>query len=193
MTARLSAFIFAFAFKQMAIWALIFNRRDLAIRYWIKIRKLKPSDPLIVACLAHLKAEIGAKDEAILLLKESLALSEAQPLAWYNLGFLQQELGQHEAAIKSFDQAIQRNDRADLAYYGKAISCIKLARIEEAVPLLKRNIELQPMSPYGFYQLAYAYQRLGQTERVKKTILRLRGFEPTVAAQLQRELGIDSQ
>jgi tetratricopeptide (TPR) repeat protein len=176
MTARLSIFLFAFTFKQMAIWALIFNRRDLAIDYWEKIRKLKPSDPLVLACLAHLNAELGAKE-----------------LAWYNLGFLQQELGQHEGAIASFDQAIKHNEKADLAYYGKAISCIKLARVEEAVPLLKRNIELQPMSPYGFYQLAHAYQRLGQTERVKKTILKLSGFEPGVAAQLQREIGMDAQ
>jgi hypothetical protein len=55
---------------------------------------------------------------------------------------------------------------------------------------LKRNTELQPMSPYGWYQLARVYVDRRQPEEAVKIICHLKGFEPKVAAQLERETGL---
>ena len=62
--------------------------------------------------------------------------------------------------------------------------------VEDAIPLLQKNTELQPFSPFGWYQLAHAYNRLGRTEQVERTIRQLGGFEPKVARQLERETGV---
>ena len=67
---------------------------------------------------------------------------------------------------------------------------IRLQRFEEAIAALERNTELQPMSPYGWYQLARIHVDRKQPEEAVKIIRRLKGFEPKVAAQLERETGL---
>jgi hypothetical protein len=51
---------------------------------------------------------------------------------------------------------------------------------------------LQPMSPYGWYQLARVHVDRHETDEATKIIRHLRGFEPKVAAQLERETGISA-
>ena len=46
------------------------------------------------------------------------------------------------------------------------------------------------MSPYGWYQLARVHVDRKQPEEAVKIIRHLRGFEPKVAAQLERETGL---
>jgi predicted Zn-dependent protease len=70
------------------------------------------------------------------------------------------------------------------------LTLIRLQRPEEALAALKKNTELQPMSPYGWYQLARVQFDRQQTEETKKIIRHLKGFEPKVAAQLERETGL---
>ena len=67
---------------------------------------------------------------------------------------------------------------------------IRLERLDEAVRAFKRNTELQPMSPYGWYQLARVQVDRHQPDEAAKIIRHLRGFEPKVAAQLERETGL---
>ena len=55
---------------------------------------------------------------------------------------------------------------------------------------LQRNTELQPMSPYGWYQLARVHVDRQEPEEARNIIRRLKGFEPKVAAQLERETGL---
>ena len=55
---------------------------------------------------------------------------------------------------------------------------------------LRRNTELQPMSPYGWYQLARVHIDRQQPDEARKIIRHLKGFEPKVAAQLERETGL---
>jgi hypothetical protein len=46
------------------------------------------------------------------------------------------------------------------------------------------------MSPYGWYQMARVHINLGQADKARDVITHLNGFEPKVAAQLERETGI---
>jgi len=168
----------AWFYRQMATWATLFKKGDLAIEYWKRVRQLRPRDPSVVATLAHLQAGAGRRGEAMALVRESLEMNPAQPAVWFNLGFMQQQGGDHAAALASFERALALDDKLDRAYYGRALSLIKLGRLEEAVAPLKRNTQLQPMSPYGWYQLAHVYHRLGQDERAIKVIRKLAEFEP---------------
>lgn len=178
--------------RQIATWAMLFRREDVALERWHRVRALRPADPTVAATIAHLMAQRGDRRGAIEWLERSLALDASRAPTWFNLAFLQQELDEHEQALVAFDRAIALDDKLDRAWYGKALSLIKLGRVDEAVPLLKRNTELQPMSPYGWYQLAHAYHRLGETDKVVNVIRKLSQFEPKVAEQLQRETGVQA-
>lgn len=176
--------------KQIAIAALLFKKPEIAISSWERILELSPGNTEALSALAHLHAEQGRKAKAMNILEQLVKQAPELSFNWFNLGFLQQESDQHELALHSFDQAIALDEKSDRAFYGKALSLIKLGRVEEAVPLLKKNTELQPMSPFGWYQLAHAYHRLNEKDRVAKVIRRLAEFEPKVALQLERETGV---
>lgn len=173
--------------KNMAIWARLLKREAMALEYWQRVARARPSDPGAQATVAHLLAELGRPDEAIAALRISLSLNADQAASWYNLGYLLQETGRHAEAIVAFQRAIALDEKLDRAYYGQALSLIKTGELESAIPLLRRNIELQPLSPFGFYQLGHVYHRLKRPERVSEMVKRLAGFEPQVARQLARE------
>lgn len=176
--------------RMMAICSTLLKRDAMAIEYWEKVRALRPTDPEVVATIAHLKAAAGMRREAIALINQALAMDSNRAAYWFNLGFLHQEEDEQAEALDCFERAIRLDPKLDRAFYGKALSLIKLGRIDQAIEPLKRNTELQPMSPYGWYQLAHAYHRLGETKKVARVIKTLTGFEPKVARQLERETGV---
>jgi tetratricopeptide (TPR) repeat protein len=176
--------------KQIAIMALLFKKPEIAISSWERILEINPGNTEALSALAHLHAEQGRKAKAVSILEQLVKQAPELSFNWFNLGFLQQDSGQHDLALVSFDQAIALDEKSDRAFYGKALSLIKLGRVQEAIPLLKKNTELQPMSPFGWYQLAHAYHRLNEKDRVAKVIRRLAEFEPKVALQLERETGV---
>jgi tetratricopeptide (TPR) repeat protein len=82
--------------------------------------------------------------------------------------------------------------RLDRAWYGLGLTLIRLGRHDEAVKALERNTKLQPMSPYGWYQLARVHVDRQEPDEALKIIRHLKGFEPKVAAQLERETGLQA-
>ncbi len=48
------------------------------------------------------------------------------------------------------------------------------------------------MGPYGYYQLAGLHHRLGDEKACIKLIRKLHKFEPQLAAQVQRETGVQA-
>lgn len=179
-------------YRQMAVWASVFKRDDVSLEYWHRVVALRPRDANGHAAIANRLAASGRRHEAIEALQRAVEIDPVCAYAWFNLGFLHQELGEHEAAMHAFERAVQADPKLDRAWYGKALSLVKTGRPEEAVAPLKKNIELQPFSPYGYYQLATVYQRIGRPQRAIDLIRRLSKFEPKVALQLERELGIDA-
>jgi tetratricopeptide (TPR) repeat protein len=112
--------------------------------------------------------------------------------AWFNLGFLIQKRNNHEEALECFDKAIRFYEKMDRAHYGRALSLIALDRPEEAKAALQRTIDLQPMSPYGYYQLATLHHRFGDEKACIKLVRKLSQFEPQLAAQLQKDTGVQA-
>jgi tetratricopeptide (TPR) repeat protein len=97
---------------------------------------------------------------------------------------------QYAKAEDAFGRALQIDPTLDRAWYGLALVLIQDRRYDQAVVALKKNTELQPMSPFGWYQLARVHVDRQEPDEAVKIIRHLKGFEPKVAAQLERETGL---
>jgi tetratricopeptide (TPR) repeat protein len=117
-------------------------------------------------------------------------LSAESSNAHFNQAFVCEELGRLEDAERGFRAAIAIEEKMDRAWYGLGLVLVRQGRLEEAVIALKRNTKLQPMSPFGWYQLARVHLDLKQADEALAVILYLKGFEPKVANQLERETGL---
>ena len=171
---------------------LLLGRRDLALE---RIDAQLASDGLNLHALstrAHVLAEMGDKAASLQTLRRLVEVAPEQAAGWFNLGYLSEEMGELEQAESAFRRATELEPKLDRAWYGLALALIRQRRYDEAVPALRKNTELQPMSPYGWYQLARVHVDRQEPEEAAKIIRHLRGFEPKVAAQLERETGLGS-
>lgn len=181
----------AWFYSQVANWAMLFKKFEIASEYWLRTAEARPKKgalPLTTAatCMAELKR--GMEAEA--LLRKAIEVEPDYAPAWFNLGFLIQKREDHNEALRCFDMAIRFSEKMDRAHYGRALSLIALNRPEEAKAALQRTIDLQPMGPYGYYQLANLHHRLGDEKAYVQVVRRLHQFEPQLAAQIQRETGL---
>jgi tetratricopeptide (TPR) repeat protein len=177
--------------KLRAIALLVFGRNAAAEATFDEMLRAWPQDAYALASRAHLRAQRGARDEAI---ADYQALVTAQPDAsaanWFNLAFTLESASRLPEAEAAFRRALEIDEKLDRAWYGLGLTLIQQGRFDDAVAALKRNTELQPMSPYGWYQLARVHIDRQQPDEARKIIRHLKGFEPTVAAQLERETGL---
>lgn len=149
-----------------------------------------PDDRYARSSRAHVAVQLGRRAEAVADLRA--AVDSAGPAVraadWFNLGFLL-EPDDAVGAEDAFRNALALDPKLDRAWYGLGLALIRQQRLDEAVPALTRNTELQPMSPFGWYQLARVQMDRREPEAVRRIIRHLKGFEPKVAAQLEREVG----
>ena len=117
-------------------------------------------------------------------------LSSESSNAHFNQAFVCEELGRLEDAERGFRAALAIEEKMDRAWYGLGLVLVRQGRLEEAVIALKQNTKLQPMSPFGWYQLARVHLDLKQADEALAVIRYLKGFEPKVANQLERETGL---
>lgn len=179
-----------FFLRISAIFLLLIGRKKDALNRFESMLTIEPLHRYAMASRAHLLGDLGDKKSAVIALNR-LAIAYPDFCAhWFNLGFVQQELGSHAEAENAFRKALSLDPKMDRAWYGLALALISEHRFEEAVEALKRNTELQPMSPFGWYQLARVHVDRQEPEEAAKIIRHLRGFEPKVAAQLERETGL---
>lgn len=172
------------------IVSLWFNRRDRALAMLEAMAERHPGTRFPLATRAHLLAQMQRHDAAVQAHHQLLALSPEDAVAWFNLGYLHEDKGRWLEALDAFERATELDVKLDRAWYGLGLVLIRLGRLDEAVRAFKHNTELQPMSPYGWYQLARVQIDRKQTDEAVKIIHHLRGFEPKVAAQLERETGL---
>ncbi|GIX25145.1 MAG: hypothetical protein KatS3mg122_2376 [Caldimonas sp.] len=152
-----------------------------------------PGDAYALASRAHLRAQLGQREAAQADYRDLLAAHpEPSAASWFNYGYLLEEAGDLAQAEQAFRRAVSMDPRLDRAWYGLGLVLIRTRRFDEAVEVLKRNTELQPMSPYGWYQLARVHVDRHEPEEARRIIRHLKGFEPKVAAQLERETGLSA-
>jgi len=177
--------------KLQAIGLLVFGRSAAAEQVFDRMLALWPDDAYALASRSHARSVRGALAEA---LQDSTALVAAHPAAnaahWFNHAFLLEQHGRFAEAEPAFRRAVQIDPKLDRAWFGLGLTLIRLQRYDEAEAALLRNTELQPMSPYGWYHLARVYIDRHEPDAARRVIRHLKGFEPKVAAQLERETGL---
>ena len=182
-----------FLLKAQAMLQLTFSHRAGALARFDRMLMLWPLDRYALASRAHVLVQLNRLDESIASQQQLTRLAGPQSqlaAAWFNLGYILQQAGRHEEARPAFEKATEHAPCMDRAWYGLALVLIHQQQFHEAKQALKKNTALQPMSPYGWYRLAEVNLALGEPEKARKVIDRLRRFEPKVAAQLERDIGL---
>jgi len=176
--------------KWRAIGLLVLGRNGAALAVFDSMLQRWPDDAYALASRAHLRMQAGDVQAALADSRRLVVLRAGHASTWFNHGFMLEEAGLWEEALAAFRRATELGPELDRAWYGLGLVLIRLQRYDEAVTALKRNTELQPMSPYGWYQLARIHADRQEPDEAVKIIRRLKGFEPKVAAQLERETGL---
>jgi tetratricopeptide (TPR) repeat protein len=176
--------------KAHAMAALVFGRDQAALAVFNKMALRWPDDHYVRSSRAHMHAQAQRYELALLDSQQVVRLRADDAHAWFNHGFILEAAGQLEEALAAFERATSLSAKLDRAWYGMGMVLIRLQRYDEALAALKRNTELQPMSPYGWYQLARVHIDRHEPDAARKIIRHLKGFEPKVAAQLERETGL---
>ncbi len=175
---------------QAMAWLLV-GQDARARRIFDAMLERWPGDAYALASRAHLSAQAGQRTAAVADLQ---ALLQGHPQAgashWFNLAFLLEALDRLDEAEAAFREAVAQDPKLDRAWYGLGLTLLRLGRHDDAVVALKKNTELQPMSPYGWVQLARVHMKRHDPQAAMKVIRHLKGFEPKVAEQLQRETGL---
>ena len=178
------------AWRAWATLWLVLGRQARAEATFDHMVRTFPGARYPLASRAHLHAQARRFEAALADYEQLLEAHPDDASAWFNQGFVLDALGRDEDALASFRRATATDPKLDRAWYGQGLVLIRLHRFDEAVEALKRNTELQPMSPYGWYQLARVHVDRREPDEAVRIIRHLRGFEPKVAAQLERETGL---
>ena len=178
--------------KLRAVSLLVLGRNDAALAVFDQMAVRWPDDPYPLASRAHLLTQKQQTDAALVDSQRLVALRSGHAPTWFNHGFMLEAAGRLDEALLAFRRAASLDEQLDRAWYGQGLVLIRLKRYDEAVLALKRNTELQPMSPHGWYQLARVHVDRHQPDEAVKIIKHLKGFEPKVAAQLERETGLST-
>lgn len=178
-------------FKVSAMAWLVIGRPKQAETVFDEMLRRWPDDGYALSSRSHVRAQAGRRDESI---ADQQALVAAHPdrsaADWFNLAYLFEDAGRYAEAETAFRRALALDPKLDRAWYGLGLVLIRQQRFDEAVLALKRNTELQPMSPYGWYQLARVHIDRHDPDAARRIIRHLKGFEPKIAAQLERETGL---
>jgi len=149
-----------------------------------------PDHPRAWSIAGFLYAEKGRHADAIAAFERALALAPGDAATLFNLGFVLQKAGRHEEAIGRLARAVELSPSLDRAWYGLGISLIHCGRFGEAIERLTEAARLQPLNPYPRYQLAAAWFKLGEPEKVRAEYRRLKRFDPKVAAHVRADFGV---
>jgi tetratricopeptide (TPR) repeat protein len=173
-----------------AVLLLALDRSHAALACFDRLLRLRPLDRHALASRAHLHAQQGSFNEAVASLRVFTQTYPQDAAGWFNLGYALQQLGQQGEAGVAFRHALAIDPRMDRAWYGLALVLMDARLYQAAADALEKTTALQPMGPHGWFKLAQVRQALDQPDEALKIVLHLRQFEPTVAAQLERALGM---
>jgi tetratricopeptide (TPR) repeat protein len=177
-------------FKWRAVVLLVLGRQQSAAALFDQMLKRWPDDTYALASRAHLQAQGGQLGAALADSRRLVALRSDHAATWFNHGYMLEAAALLDEAEAAFRRATELGPQLDRAWYGLGLVLIRLQRYDEAAAALRRNTELQPMSPYGWYQLARVHVDRHEPDEAVKIIRHLKGFDPKVAAQLERETGL---
>ncbi|WP_051675715.1 tetratricopeptide repeat protein [Polaromonas glacialis] len=180
--------------KAQALALLACGKHAKALPRFDRMLVLVPADRYALSSRAHVLVQLNRLDESIVNLQQLTRIAgskEQLGAAWFNLGYVLKQKGRHGDAVCAFKHAVGYCPGMDQAWYGLALALIEQGRLHEARNMLIKTTTLQPMAPHGWYRLGQVELALGAPEKALQVVDRLRQFEPRVAAQLKRDIGVD--
>jgi tetratricopeptide (TPR) repeat protein len=169
---------------------LFFKQNERALEMLEAYLRERPDHADAWSLAGFLRAEKGRTAEAIAAFERALALAPDDAATLFNLGFALQKAGRHEEAIARMSRAVELNPPLDRAWYGMGISLIHVGRFREAIERLTEAARLQPLNPFARYQLAAAWFKLGEPEKVRAEYRKLKSFDPKVAEHVRVDFGV---
>jgi tetratricopeptide (TPR) repeat protein len=169
---------------------LVFGLRTQAHAVFQDILDINPKDVLALNSLGYNELNNRRLVQALGYFERALTLTPNTANAHFNVGFVCEELGRSQEAELAFRKALEMDEKMDRAWYGLGLVLVRQRCFEESLVAFKRNTELQSMSPYAWYQMARVHMELHQPDKALEVMRHLKGFEPKVAAQLERETGL---
>ena len=176
-----------FLFAQACIF---FKQHARALQALESLLREQPDHPRAWSIAGFLYAEKGRTADAIAAFERALAIAPDDAAALFNLGFVLQKAGRHEEAIGRLGRAAELSPSLDRAWYGLGLSLIHCGRFREAIERLTEAARLQPLNPFARYQLAAAWFKLGEPEKVRAEYRKLKGFDPKVAEHVRADFGV---
>jgi tetratricopeptide (TPR) repeat protein len=149
-----------------------------------------PGHARALGLAGFLYADKGRLAEAIAAFERALAVAPDDAATLFNLGFVLQKAGRHEDAIGRLGRAIEVQPSLDRAWYGLGLSLIHVNRFREAIERLTEAARLQPLNPFARYQLAAAWFKLGEPDKVRDEYRRLKQFDPRIAEHVRVDFGV---
>jgi tetratricopeptide (TPR) repeat protein len=169
---------------------LVLGLRIKAHVVFQEILEIQPDAVLALNSLGYSALNDRRLVQALGFFERALVHTPTHANAHFNVGFVCEELGRSQEAEHAFRAALQIDEKMDRAWYGLGLVLVRQQRFEESLVAFKRNTELQSMSPYAWYQMARVHMEMHAPERALEVMRHLNGFEPKVAAQLERETGL---
>jgi tetratricopeptide (TPR) repeat protein len=176
-----------FYFAQCCIF---FRQHARALEALEALLRSQPDHHRAHSIAGFLYAEQGRTKEAIAVLERAAALAPDDAANQFNLGFVLQKAGRHEDAIARMSRAVELRPSLDRAWYGLGISLIHTGRFRDAIERLTEAARLQPFNPFARYQLAAAWFKLGEPEKVRAEYRKLKGFDPKIAKHVRVDFGV---
>ncbi len=169
---------------------LVLGLRDSARLVFEEILVRFAHDVQAIDSLGYHALSEGDHSTALAYFERAVALSPESSNAHFNLGFVLEGLGRSALAEQAFRRSLALDDKMDRAWYGLGLALVRQRCFVEAIEAFKRNTTLQSMSPFAWYQMARVYMEMNQPDEALTVMRHLNGFEPKVAAQLERETGL---
>jgi tetratricopeptide (TPR) repeat protein len=176
-----------FLFAQACIF---FKQHARALQLLEALLQEQPDHPRAWSIAGFLYAERGRYADAIAAFERALSVAPDDAATLFNLGFVLQKAGRHEEALGHLARAVELNPLLDRAWYGLGLSLIHCGRFHEAIERLTEAARLQPLNPFARYQLAAAWFKLGEPEKVRAEYRKLKSFDPKVAAHVRIDFGV---
>jgi len=169
---------------------IFFRQHARALQTLEVLLRSQPDHHRALSLAGFLYAQQGRTKDSIAVLERAAALTPNDAATLFNLGFVLQKAGRHEEAIACMSRAVELQPPLDRAWYGLGISLIHLGRFHEAIERLTEAARLQPLNPFARYQLAAAWFKLGEPEKVRAEYRKLKSFDPRVAAHVRADFGV---
>lgn len=169
---------------------LVLGLRNKAHEIFLQILQINPQDVLALNSVGFKELNDKRLVQALGFFERAQLLTPHNANAHFNVGFVREELGRSQEAEEAFKMAIQIDEKMDRAWYGLGLVLVRQQRFEESLEAFKRNTQLQSMSPYAWYQMARVHMEMKEPDKALEVMRHLNGFEPKVAAQLERETGL---